>query len=199
MGKVIVSEFVTLDGVIEAPGGEDSLGERSGWTRPFWDEEAATLKYAELLACDALLMGRRTYQGHAAIFPSLTDEQGIADRMNNLPKYVVSTTLENVEWNNSRLIKGNVKEAVNRLKHEIERDISIGGSGELVHALMQQDLIDEYRLMVFPVVVGSGKRFWRTGSELKRLRLVESRSLRSDIVVLSYQPAEPFPLQSTGA
>ncbi len=106
MGKIIVSEFITLDGVIEAPGGEDSLGERSGWSLPYFNEETAKFKLDDLLASDALLMGRVTYQIHAAAWPSMTDEEGFADRMNSLPKYVVSTTLEKVEWNNSRPIRG---------------------------------------------------------------------------------------------
>jgi dihydrofolate reductase len=190
MRKVIVSEFVTLDGVIEAPGGEDSLGERSGWSAPFWSEEAAKWIVEGLLASDALLMGRRTYEGHAAAWPSLTDELGLADRMNSLPKYVVSTTLEKVEWNNSRLIKGNITEEVKKLKHEAGQNILIGGSGDLVHLLMQQNIIDEYQLMVFPVVVGNGKRLWISGSEKKALRLVETRTFSTGVVVLSYQPRE---------
>ena len=112
MVKIIVSEFITLDGVIEAPGGEDSLGERSGWSIPYFNEETAKFKLDDLLASDALLMGRVTYQIHAAVWPSMTDEEGFADRMNSLPKYVVSTTLEKVEWNNSRPIRGNIPEEV---------------------------------------------------------------------------------------
>src|SRR4051794_23108339 len=117
MGKIIVSEFVTLDGVIEAPGGEGSLGERSGWSMPFFNEETAKFKLDDLLESDALLMGRQTYQIHAAVWPAMSDE--FADRMNTLPKFVVSTTLEKVEWNNSKLISRNVAEEVKKLKQKI--------------------------------------------------------------------------------
>jgi dihydrofolate reductase len=190
MGKLIVSEFITLDGVIEAPGGDDSLGERSGWSVPYFNEETAKFKLDDLLASDALLMGRVTYQIHAAAWPSMTDEEGFADLMNNLPKYVVSTTLENVEWNNSRLIRGNIAEEVKKLKHEIQRDILIEGGSDLVNSLMQHDLIDEYRLLVHPVVVGKGKRLFREDSQKKELRLIEARTFSTGVVALTYQPAE---------
>jgi dihydrofolate reductase len=189
MRKVIVSEFVTLDGVIEAPGGEDSLGARGGWTIPFWNEEAAKFKFDELFACDALLLGQVTYQAFAAAWPSMTDEQGFADRMNSLPKYVVSTTLQEVQWNNSRLIKENITEEVSKLKEQLGQDIVVFGSCDLVHLLMQHDLIDEYRLMVYPVVVGNGKRLFKEGSDMKVLRLVETKPFSSGVVVLTYHPA----------
>jgi dihydrofolate reductase len=124
------------------------------------------------------------------VWQTFLDELGLADRMNSLPKYVVSTTLEKVEWNNSRLIKGNITEEVKKLKHEAGQNILIGGSGDLVHLLMQQNIIDEYQLMVFPVVVGNGKRLWISGSEKKALRLVETRTFSTGVVVLSYQPRE---------
>ncbi|GAC1350245.1 MAG: dihydrofolate reductase family protein [Ktedonobacteraceae bacterium] len=187
MRKVIVSEFVTLDGVMEDPGGAEKF-EHGGWSMPFWNEEIGGVKFAELFASDALLLGRVTYQGFAAAWPSMTDEEGFADRMNNLPKFVVSTTLEEVKWNNSRLIKENVAEEVSKLKEQPGQDILIGGSGELVHTLMQHDLIDEYRLLVYPVVLGSGKRLFRDGSKTI-LRLVETRTFPSGVVLLHYQPA----------
>jgi dihydrofolate reductase len=190
MGKIIVSEFITLDGVIEAPGGEDSLGERSGWSIPYFNEETAKFKLDDFLASDALLMGRVTYQIHAAVWPSMTDEEGFADRMNSLPKYVVSTTLEKVEWNNSRPIRGNIPEEVKKLKQEVQRNILIDGGSDLVNLLMQHDLIDEYRLLVHPVVVGKGKRLFREGSQKKELRLIEARALSTGVVALTYQPAE---------
>ena len=190
MGKIIVSEFITLDGVIEAPGGEDSLGERSGWSLPYFNEETAKFKLDDLLASDALLMGRVTYQIHAAVWPSMTDEEGFADRMNSLPKYVVSTTLGKVEWNNSRPIRGNIPEEVKKLKQEVQRNISIDGGSDLVNLHMQHDLIDEYRLLVHPVVVGKGKRLFREGSQKKELRLIEARALSTGVVALTYQPAE---------
>jgi dihydrofolate reductase len=190
MGKIIVSEFITLDGVIEAPGGEDSLGERSGWSIPYFNEETAKFKLDDLLASDALLMGRVTYQIHAAVWPSMTDEEGFADRMNSLPKYIVSTILEKVEWNNSRPIRGNIPEEVKKLKQEVQRNILIDGGSDLVNLLMQHDLIDEYRLLVHPVVVGKGKRLFREGSQKKELRLIEARALSTGVVALTYQPAE---------
>lgn len=190
MGKLIVSEFITLDGVIEAPGGEDSLGERSGWSMPYFNEETAKFKLDDLLASDALLMGRVTYQIHAAAWPSMTDEEGFADRMNSLPKYVVSSTLEHVEWNNSRLIRGNIPEEVKKLKQEIQRNILIDGGSDLVNLLMQHDLIDEYRLLVHPVVVGKGKRLFREDSRKQDLRLIEARAFGTGVVALTYQPAE---------
>ena len=190
MGKIIVSEFMTLDGVIEAPGGEESLGERSSWSIPYFNEETAKLKLDELLASDALLMGRVTYQIHAAAWPSETDEVGFADRMNSLPKYVVSTTLEKVEWNNSRLIRGNIPDEVKKLKQAVQRTILIDGGSDLVNLLMQHDLIDEYRLLVHPVVVGQGKRLFREGSQKKELRLIEAKALSTGVVALTYQPAE---------
>ena len=180
MRKVVVSEFVSLDGVIEEP----------SWTFQFSSEEQQKFKFDELFASDALLLGRVTYEGFAAAWPSATDEEGFADRMNGLPKYVVSTTLEEpLEWNNSRLIEGDVAEEVSRLKQQPGHDILIYGSGELVHTLMQHDLIDEYRLMVYPVVLGSGKRLFRDGINTT-LRLVETRTFSSGVVVLSYRPAE---------
>ena len=181
MRKVIVSEFVSLDGVMEAP---------DQWHFPFSNEETGKYKFDELFASDALLLGRVTYQGFAAAWPSMTDEEGFADRMNSLPKYVVSTTLEEpLEWNNSTLIKGNIEEEVSELKRQPGKDITIVGSGTLVRSLLRDDLLDELRLMVHPIVVGSGKRLFKDGSDTKVLRLVETKTFGSGVVVLIYQPA----------
>ena len=188
MRRIVVSEFVSLDGVMEDPGGAEKF-ELGGWTMPYWDDEIGTYKFDELFASDALLLGRVTYQGFAAAWPSSTDEAGFADRMNSLPKYVVSTTLEQVEWNNSRLLKGNVAEEVSKLKQQPGQDILIAGSGELVRSLMHHDLIDEYRLLVYPVVLGSGKRVFTNGSNAT-LRLVETRTFSSGVVLLHYQPTK---------
>ena len=188
MRKVIVSEYVTLDGIMEDPGGGEGT-EHGGWSFQFWSEEAAKFKFDELFASDALLLGRVTYQGFAKAWPSMTDEQGFADRMNSLPKFVVSTTLEKLEWNNSRLIKENIAEEVSKLKQQPGQDILVAGSVELVHTLMQHDLIDEYRIMVHPVVVGSGKRLFKDETDTKVLKLVDTKTFSSGIVVLSYQPA----------
>src|ERR1051326_8067916 len=173
MRKIVVSEYVTLDGVMEDPGGAEKT-EHGGWSFPFWSEEAGKFKFDELFASDALLLGRVTYQGFAKAWPSMKDEQGFADRMNGLPKYVVSTTLEELAWNNSHLIKGNLTEEITKLKQQDGQDILVAGSGELVAALRQYDLIDEYRLLVHPIVVGGGKRFFRDGMNKETLRLVEA-------------------------
>ncbi len=186
MRRVIVSEFVTLDGVMEDPGGAEKF-EHGGWTWPYMNEEIGKFKFDELFGSDALLLGRVTYQGFADAWPSRTDEQGFADRMNGLSKYVVSTTLEVVEWHNSRLIKGNVAEEVSKLKQQPGQDILVAGSGALVHALRQHDLIDEYRLLVYPVVLGSGRRLFRYGSNTT-LRLEETKTFSSGVVLLRYQP-----------
>ena len=188
MGKIIVSEFITLDGVIEAPGGDDSLGERSGWSMPYFNDETAKFKLDDLQASDALLMGRVTYQIHAVAWPSMTDEEGFADLMNGLPKYVVSTTLEKVEWNNSRLIRGNIPEAVEKLKHEVQRNILIEGGSDLVTLLMRHDLIDEYLLLVHPVVVGKGKRLFREDSHKQDLKLIAAQAFVTGVVALTYKP-----------
>ena len=188
MRKIVVSEFLTLDGVMEDPGGAEK-SKHGGWSFQFWSEESEKFKLDELYASGALLLGRVTYQGFAKAWPSMKDEAGFADRMNGLPKYVVSRTMEEVEWNNSRLIKGNLVEEVAKLKQEQGQDILIFGSGDLVHSLMQSDLIDEYRLMVFPVVLGSGKRLFRDGRDKKDLRLAYAKTFSSGVVVLSYEPA----------
>ena len=186
MRKLVVSEFVSLDGVMEDPGGVENF-EHGGWTMPYWDEGIGKFKFDELFASDALLLGRVTYQGFAAAWPSRKDPQGFAERMNNLPKYVVSTTLKKVEWSNSRLIRGNIIEEVSKLKQQPGQDILITGSGELVNKLMPHQLIDEYRLLVYPVILGSGKRLFREESDAN-LRLVEARTFGSGVALLRYQP-----------
>ena len=180
MRKIIVSEFVALDGVIEAPG---------QWTSFQWGrgKDQETFKTDELFACDMLLLGRTTYQEFATFWPTTSGAGAYGDRMNSLPKYVVSTTLSEVQWNAS-LIKDNLVQAIWRIKQEGERDMLIFGSGDLVHTLQQQNLIDEYRLVIYPVVVGSGKRLFRDGSEHRNLKCVEARSFSSGTVLLRYQP-----------
>jgi dihydrofolate reductase len=177
MRKIVVSEFLTLDGVMEDP----------GWTFPYWNDKIATFKLDELFASDALLLGRLTYQGFAGAWPSRTDEEGYADRMNNLPKYVVSTTLEMAEWNNSTLIKENVVAQISELKQQPGQSILVFGSGTLVQTLVQHDLVDDFVLLLYPLVLGKGKRLFREGSNVM-LRLVESQVFSSGVVALSYQP-----------
>jgi len=186
MRKVIVSEFVTLEGVMEDPGGAEKF-KHGGWTWPYWNNEIGKFKLDELFASDALLLGRVTYQGFAAAWPSRTDKEGFADRMNSLPKFVVSATLDKAEWNNSKLIRGNVAEEVSRLKQQPGQDILIAGSGALVRTLMRHDLIDEYRLLVYPVVVGSGKRLFEGLNERLNLKHISARTFSSGVVALCYQ------------
>jgi dihydrofolate reductase len=177
MRKIIVSEFVSLDGVMEEP----------AWTAPYWNGEIAKFKFDELFASGALLLGRVTYQGFAAAWPSRTDEQGYADRMNSLPKFVVSTTLQKAEWNDSRLIKENVAEEVSKLKQQPGQDILLFGSGTLAQTLMQHDLVDQYNLLLYPVVLGKGKRLFRDGN-IATLKLVETKTFSSGVVALVYRP-----------
>jgi dihydrofolate reductase len=181
MRKVVVSEFVSLDGVMEEP----------SWTFQFPSEEQDSFKFEEMAAADALLLGRVTYEGFAAAWPQMEAETGeYGAWMNGNPKYVVSTTLEEpLEWRNSRLIEGNLTEEVSELKRQPGKDILVFGSGELVNALMRYDLIDEYRLMVFPVVVGSGKRLFEDGIDTTILELVDAKTFGSGVVVLTYRPA----------
>lgn len=187
--KVVVSEFMSIDGVIEDPGGAEKF-KHGGWSFKFRDDQVPKYKLDEVLSSDALLLGRTTYEGFARAWPSVKDDVGFADKMNNMPKYVVSTTLTKLEWNNSRLIKANVADEVKKLKQQPGRDILVYGSGKLVNTLLQHDLVDELRLMVHPVVLGSGKRlFDDTAETMKVLRLAESRKFPSGIVLLSYHPA----------
>jgi len=176
MSKIVASEFVTLDGVIEAP---------NLWSFQFGSEEQNKYKFDELFASDALL-GRVTYQGFAAAWPTMPGTGAYGDRMNSLPKHVVSTTLATAEWNAS-LIKGDIAEEVSKLKQQPGQDVLIFGSGDLVHTLTRLNLIDEYRVMIFPIVVGNGKHLFEDGQEKKDLKLVETKTFSSGVVVLTYQ------------
>jgi dihydrofolate reductase len=185
--RVVVTEFLSLDGVMEDPGGAEDF-EHGGWSFQFdRGPEGDKFKLDEALESDALLLGRVTYEGFAEAWPSRTGE--FADKFNTMPKFVVSTTLEKAEWNNSTLIKENVAEEVSKLKEQDGGDIVVHGSGQLVRTLMEHDLIDEYRLMVLPVVLGSGKRLFGDASDTTTLRLVDSRTVGAGIVILTYQPA----------
>jgi dihydrofolate reductase len=191
MGKVVVTEFVSLDGVMEDPGGAESF-EHGGWTFKFEQgADGAQFKLDETLAADALLLGRVTYEEFAAAWPSMpADEAGFADKMNGMPKYVVSTTLDKAEWNNSTVIRDDVADEVSGLKQRLGGDILVAGSRKLIQTLMEHDLVDEYRLMVFPIVLGSGKRLFEQGSKTTTLRLVETKPVGPDgVVILTYEPA----------
>ena len=192
MRKVVVSEFVSLDGVIEDPGGAGEF-DRGGWSfRSDRGPEGDRFKFDELAAADALLLGRKTYEGFAAAWPQMEEQTGdYGAWMNGYPKHVASTTLEEpLEWNNSTLIERDVAEGVARLKRQDGKDILVFGSGELVRTLMQHDLIDEYRLMVFPIVVGTGKRLFGDVGEARDLRLVDTKQVGQDgVLILTYRPA----------
>ena len=155
MGRIVVTEFVSLDGVMEDPGGAEGY-KHGGWTFEFESgDEGNQFKLDETLEAEALLLGRVTYEGFAAAWPSMEDPVGFADKMNGMPKYVVSSTLKNPEWNNSTVLEGDLGEAVARLKQEIDGVILVGGSAQLVQSLVELDLVDEFRLMVFPVILRS--------------------------------------------
>lgn len=188
MGKVVVSEFLTVDGVMEDPGGGETF-ERGGWAFQFErGPEGDKFKLDELMAADAMLLGRVTYEGFAKAWPSMKDGVGFADKMNGMPKYVVSTTLERAEWNNSTVVRGDVAEEVRKLKQTVEGDVLVAGSRQLVRSLMDDGLIDEYRLMVFPIVLGAGKRLFEGSPESASLRMLDSRTA-GDCLILTYEPA----------
>lgn len=187
MGRVVVTEFVSLDGVVEDPGGVEGF-KHGGWSFEFdRGAEGDKFKLDEALESEALLLGRVTYEGFAAAWPSRKGE--FADKFNSMPKYVVSSTLKDPDWNNSTVIEGDVQEAVERLRQKLNGDIVVHGSVQLVQALMDRDLVDELRLMVFPVLLGTGKRLFGETGDKKRLRLVESKVVGDGVAILIYRPA----------
>jgi dihydrofolate reductase len=189
MGKIVVTEFVSLDGVIEAPGGGEDY-RHAGWTFEVdRGAEGDQFKLEELKEAEAQLLGRVTYEGFAAAWPTMEDEAGFAEKMNSMPKYVVSSTLREASWSNSTILGGDVGEEVAKLKHEVDGVILVAGSARLVQALVEHDLVDELRLMVFPVLLGSGKRLFGEVDEKKKLRLSGSRILGEGIALLTYEPA----------
>ncbi|HWM14791.1 MAG TPA: dihydrofolate reductase family protein [Gaiellaceae bacterium] len=188
MGKVVVSQFVTVDGVMEDPGGSEKW-ERGGWAFQFdRGPDGNQFKLDEVMASDVLLLGRVTYQGFAEAWPPRTGE--FADKYNTMPKYVVSTTLAEPEWNNTTVIGGDVAAEVAKLREQPGGDVLVNGSARLVTTLMEHDLVDAYRLMVFPVVLGAGKRLFADGGPPATLRLAEARPVGSDgVLVLVYERA----------
>jgi dihydrofolate reductase len=185
MGRIVVTEFVSLDGVMQAPGGEDF--KYPGWSFEFdRGEEGDRFKLDEARASEALLLGRVTYEGFAGAWPSREGE--FADMFNSMPKYVVSSTLENPTWNNTTVLNGDAVEEAKRLKEELDGDIYVHGSRQLVQTLIENDLVDELRLMVFPVVLGTGQRVFGETSDKKPLRLVDSKTVGDGVAILVYQP-----------
>jgi dihydrofolate reductase len=182
--KIVVTEFVTLDGVMEDPGGSENT-DRGGWAFQFErGPEGDKFKLDETLEAGAMLLGRKTYEGFAEAWPSRTDEAGFADKMNSMPKYVVSNTLESADWNNSTVISGDLAEEVAKLKQQPGGDILVAGSAQLVQTLMKHDLVDEYRLMIFPVLLGGGKRLFEDGVDRTALRIVETKQAGEVVIVV---------------
>jgi len=197
MRKLIVSEFLTLDGVMQGPGSpdEDREGgfEHGGWQMPYanFDEDQMRIIGEAIAATDAYLFGRKTYEIMAAHWPNQPDTDVFAATLNGRPKYVVSRTLsEPLGWRNSTLIKSDVAQTIRRLKEQPGRNISVLGSGELVQTLIRHDLVDEFSLMVNPLVLGNGKRLFREGLSPKVMRLADSKTSRNGVLMLTYQPVE---------
>jgi dihydrofolate reductase len=182
MRKLVAAFFISLDGVVESP---------DKWHFPYFNDEMGEAIGAAMVEADAMLMGRVNYEQWAAYWPNHSgDDQQFADYINNVPKFVVSTTLEKAEWNNSTLINRDVADEIAKLKQQPGKNISMSGSGTLVQWLLANDLLDELRLMVHPIVVGSGKRLFKDGSDQKPLKLVDSKTFSTGVVDLTYQPAE---------
>jgi dihydrofolate reductase len=187
MGRIVVTEYISVDGVVEAPSGTEAF-ERVGWTDAFSrGPEGDKFKLDETMASDALLLGRVTYDGFAPVWPHYQGE--VADRFNTMPKYVISSTLENPEWNNSTVLRGDVVDEVTTLKRQHDGDIVVHGSPQLAQTLIEHDLVDALHLQVYPVIVGAGKRLFTETSNTKRLRLVEARTVGDGIHILIYQRA----------
>jgi len=193
MRKLIVAEFISLDGVIQAPGGvdEDTDGgfDHGGWTMPYWHDDIGAHFFQAMMEADTLLLGRRTWQGHGAAFDPLPAGDPFGDVMNGMRKYVVSTTLKSADaWRNSTIINGNVVEAVRDLKQQPGKNILTDGSSVLVKTLIENDLVDEYALHVYPLVLGKGKRLF-SGDKRINLNLVSSQTLPTGVIFQTYQPA----------
>jgi dihydrofolate reductase len=192
MRKLIVAEFITLDGVIQAPGGEDEDTEdgfvHGGWTHPYWHDDIGAHFFQAMTEADAFLLGRKTWQIHGGAFEPMPEGDPFGDVMNNMPKYVVSSTLESADaWRNSTLISRDVVDEVRRLKEQPGKNIVLDGSSVLVHTLIEHDLVDEFSLHVYPLVLGSGKRLFPDGKRVN-LKLVSSQALPTGVVFQKYEP-----------
>jgi len=189
VGRIVVTEFVSLDGVMEDPGGAEGY-EHGGWSfQVSRGDEGDKFKLDELLEAEAQLLGRVTYEGFAKAWPSITDEAGFAEKMNSMPKYVVSSTITDPEWQNTTVLSRDVSEEVSKLKQEVDGNILVAGSAQLVQALIEHDLVDELRLMVYPVVLGSGKSLFAETSDKKALRLADSKVVGDGVMILVYESA----------
>jgi dihydrofolate reductase len=185
MGRIVISENVSLDGVVQDPAGDEGF-RLGGWVGLIKDRPGANkLALDEALGAEALLLGRRSYEWFAARWPSRSGE--LADRLNSLPKYVVSSTLEDPDWNNSTILNGEAADAVSKLKQELDGEIVVPASFQLVRTLMEHDLVDELRLKIFPVVLGAGDRLFGETSDKKPMRLVDTQTIEGDVVLLTYE------------
>ena len=179
--RLVATEYISLDGVFDEPG---------HWSGPFFNDEAGQFKWNELQASDALLMGRHTYEGFSKAWPTMKGTGEFGEKMNSMPKYVVSSTLDKVEWSGSKLLKGDVVEEVRKLKKAPGHDLLLSGSAQLFNGLMRENLIDLYRFMLHPIVLGKGKRLFANGVDQRVLELTETKRFSKGIVVLEYEPAK---------
>jgi class 3 adenylate cyclase/dihydrofolate reductase len=193
MRRLIASEFVTLDGVMQAPGGDEHPDGKNNWAIAYAGEDQQRFKIDELDEAGAFLLGRVTYEIWAAFWPIAPKDEGFAERMNAMPKYVVSTRLREATWQPAEIISDNVVERVRELKEEDGGDILLNGSADLLNSLIPHDVIDEYRLMVFPVLLGSGKQLFAETTDVSYLSLAETRTFESGVTVLTYRPADRTP------
>jgi dihydrofolate reductase len=188
VGRIIVSEFISLDGVMEDPGGSEGY-KHGAWTFKFSRGEAGdAFKLEETLDAEALLLGRVTYEGFAAAWPSMKGP--FAEKFNSMPKYVISSTLADTSWNNTTLLTGDVVEEATKLRQQLHGNIVVHGSAQLVQTLIAHDLVDELRLMVFPILLGAGKRLFAETCDVKRLRLADNKAVGDGIAILTYVPAQ---------
>lgn len=185
MGTIVVAEFVSLDTVMEDPGGAEGTP-HGGWSMAYWNDEIAAFKTEELFDAEAMLLGRTTYEGFAAAWPTMKDEEGFADRMNGIPKYVVTSTLDTLTWNNSTRLDGEVAASVGALKDRVPGNILVNGSATLVHELARLGLVDQYRLVVYPLTLGAGKRVFGNGTYAK-LDLTSERRTSTGAVLVDYR------------
>ena len=185
MRKIVVTEFMSLDGVIEAPGGAE-VYQYSGWTIPYWDSEIAVVKNDELMASDAQLLGRITYEGFAKAWPTMKGTGAFGEKMNSMAKFVVSSTLKEADWNNTTIITDHLVDEITALKTQEGGDILVAGSPRLVQFLMQNKLVDQFNLLVYPVVLGIGKRLF-DGVNKTDLKLMETKSFATGVVLVRYQ------------
>lgn len=188
MRRIVVTEFISLDGVVEDPGGSEGT-RHGGWTFKFNDPDGMKYKLDETMDHEAMLLGRITYEGFASAWPDRTDEVGFADKMNSMPKYVVSKTLTQADWNNTTILSGDLAQEVTALKEQDGGDILVAGSTTLVRGLTELGLVDEYRLMTFPIVLGEGKRLFDGLPDATTLSLVDVKPLKSGTVILTYHRA----------